>query len=395
MQNISSNKATQKPKLIRITTIPLSLEKLLEGQLHFMNQFYEVTASFRRKRRLQKLEISEGIKTHPIELTRQITPLQDLKAVYHLYKFLKKEKPLIVHSHTPKAGIVGMMAARMAGVPHRLHTVAGLPLMETTGVKRMVLNFVEKLTYFFATKVYPNSKGLKDFIEFEKLTTPKKLKIIGAGSSNGIDTTYFDPSLFSETEILTIRTDWNIPSTDFVFIFVGRLVADKGINELVAAFATLSEENTNITLLLVGPFEDELDPLLPETLSQIEQNKKIITTGYQQDVRPFFAIANALVFPSYREGFPNVVMQAGAMGLAAIVSNINGCNEIVEDKVNGLIVPPKNKKELQSAMENLLLNQSLKHTLGNNARKSISSRFERKQMWQAIYSEYQSLENNI
>lgn len=381
-------------KLIRITTIPLSLEKLLEGQLRYMNQFYKVTAISAEKERLEKLGVTEGVKTYSVALTRKITPLQDVKAVYKLYRFFKKEKPFIVHTHTPKAGIVGMMAAWLASVPHRLHTVAGLPLMEAQGVKRTVLNTVEKATYYFATKIYPNSQGLKTFIEKEHFTKPAKLKIIGAGSSNGIDTTYFDPEKYNSTKDQETRAAWNIAPTAFVFLFVGRLVADKGINELVAAFSKLSKLHENCTLLLVGPLENELDPLLPITLQHIAAHPNIITTGYQQDVRPFFAMSNALVFPSYREGFPNVVLQAGAMGLPSIVSDINGCNEIITQGENGLIIPKKDEEALREAMQKLLTNTALQENLRSQARKSITTRFDRKKMWEAIYQEYQLLDSN-
>jgi hypothetical protein len=148
-------------KLIRITTVPISLEKLLEGQLTFMDEHFEVIAISSQKERLEKFGQENKIRTHYIELTRKITILKDLKALWNMYIFLKAEKPLIVHSHTPKAGTIGMIAAKLARVPHRLHTVAGLPLLEETGVKRKLLNIVEKITYWAATKIYPNSKGLK------------------------------------------------------------------------------------------------------------------------------------------------------------------------------------------------------------------------------------------
>ena len=380
--------------LIRITTIPLSLEKLLEGQLAFMNDHFEVVAISAEAERLAEYAKKEGVRYYPVELTRQITPTKDLVAVYKLYRFLKKEKPLIVHTHTPKAGIVGMMAAWLAGVPNRLHTVAGLPLMETEGLKRQILNFVEKTTYFFATKVYPNSQGLYDFIVSEKFTSEKKLKIIGQGSSNGIDTSYFDPSLFSGEDKNTRRKQLGIPENNFVFIFVGRLVKDKGINELVQAFSQLSQSNQNISLLLVGPLEEDLDPLNDDTIQLIETQPNIFTVGYQADVRPFFALADALVFPSYREGFPNVVLQAGAMGLPSIVTDINGCNEIIEQGVNGLIIPPKNTEELENAMKLVATKALLYGNLKAKARQKITSRFERREVWNAILKEYQSLAKN-
>ena len=383
-----------KQKLVRITTIPLSLEKLLEGQLAYMQNHYQVIAVSAERERLEAFGVSEGIQTKHVNLTRQITPRKDIIAVYKLYKFLKKEKPQLVHSHTPKAGIVGMMAAYFAGVPHRLHTVAGLPLMEATGFKRKILNFVEKLTYRFATKVYPNSQGLKDFIEAEEFVKPSKLKIIGQGSSNGIDTGYFSDTLFSTEEILQKKKELKISETDFVFIFVGRIVTDKGINELVEAFVSLQKEKPNCTLLLVGPFEDTLDPVLPTTKKLIESHPKIISVGYQQDVRVFFALSDVLVFPSYREGFPNVVMQAGAMALPAIVSNINGCNEIVTHNKNGLIVPTKDVTSLFKSMQALIANKERFLALKANARNAITSRYERQKIWELLQEEYESLLHN-
>jgi glycosyltransferase involved in cell wall biosynthesis len=377
-----------KPTLIRITTVPISLEKLLEGQLAYMSNYFEVIAISAEKERLENYGEKEKVRVFPLELTRKITPIKDIAAVFKLYRFLKKEKPSIVHTHTPKAGIVGMTASWFAGVPNRLHTVAGLPLMEATGLKRQVLNFVEKLTYRFATKVYPNSIGLYDFIITKRFTKPSKLSIIGNGSSNGIDTDFFNPIRFSEIDNISLRDKWKIPKDNFLFIFVGRLVKDKGINELIAAFSMLSELKNNISLLLVGPFENDLDPLLPETLINIEKNPDIYSVGYQNDVRPYFATADALVFPSYREGFPNVVMQAGAMGLPSIVTDINGCNEIIDHHVNGLIVAPKNEEELKAAMELLVMDTTLYSSLKSTSRQIIVEKYNRQEVWEALLAEY-------
>jgi glycosyltransferase involved in cell wall biosynthesis len=379
-----------KQKLIRITTVPVSLEKLLENQLTFMSGFFEVTAIAADKKRLEQFGLDNKVKTKYIELTRKITPIQDIKTLWQLYKFLKKEQPDIVHSHTPKAGIIGMLAAKLAGVPSRLHTVAGLPLLETTGVKRKILNFVERLTYSSATKVYPNSYGLEKIILEHRFAKKEKLKVIANGSSNGIDTNYFKPTIYSERDKITLRNSLNISKNDFVFTFVGRLVGDKGINELAFVFNQLSKKNVNIKLLLVGNEEPELDPLLPETQKTIQNHSHIITTGWVDDVRQYLAISNALVFPSYREGFPNVVLQAGAMKLPAIVSNINGCNEIIIDNFNGLIVPAKDYKNLFNAMNELLEDNQLLTKLANNARQNIVAKYEQKNVWQALLNEYKN-----
>ena len=386
-----------KQKLIRITTVPLSLEKLLEGQLGYMQQFFEVTAISAEKERLERYGYKEGVQTYCVPLTRKITPFRDFKAVYRLYKFLKKERPNFVHSHTPKAGIVGMMASYFAGVPHRLHTVAGMPLLEATGLKRWLLNTVEKLTYRFATNVYPNSKGLYDIILAKRFTDKSKLKVLGNGSSNGIDTSYFSPEGYSNTQNLQQRNLLGIAETDFVFVFVGRIVRDKGINEMVKAFLKLQQANENCSLLLVGPFEDALDPVSEETRTSITAHEKIISVGYQEDVRPYLALSNALVFPSYREGFPNVVMQAGAMDLPAIVSDINGCNEIIENGTNGIIIPPKSTTALYTSMVTIMTEPHTYERMKQNARSFIVSRYERSVMWELLREEYlcKTKKNNV
>jgi len=381
-----------KQKLIRITTVPISLGGLLQGQSKFMSQFYEVVGISSDRENLEKVGIKEGIRVIPVNLTRKITPFQDLQALIKLYKILKKEKPFIVHSHTPKAGTIGMMAARVAGVPHRLHTIAGLPLVEATGPKRVLLNAVEKLTYSCATKVYPNSVGLQEIVLDHKFTDAKKLKVIGHGSSNGIDTSYFDPSLYSNSTKLELRKKLKLADDDYVFVFVGRLVGDKGINELIAAFKKILEEHTNVQLLLVGNPEEELDPMLPETEEFIFKSDKVIATGWADDVRPYFAISDCLTFPSYREGFPNVVMQSGAMGLYSIVSDINGCNEIVEDGINGTIIPTKNAEALYTAMKNVLKNKEKFAAEKSIYREMIKKRYERSFIWNEILKEYQELE---
>jgi glycosyltransferase involved in cell wall biosynthesis len=383
------------PKLIRITTIPLSLEKLLEGQLTFMNKHYDVIAVSSECKKLSKYGQSNGVNTFCLPLTRKITLLKDLFAVIKLYFFLKKEKPMIVHTHTPKAGIVGMLAAKLAGVPLRLHTVAGLPLLEVTGLKRTLLNKVEKLTYIFATNIYPNSHGLSEIIINEQFTSLSKIKVLGDGSSNGINTNYFNPELFSSRSQTALRTELKIENEDLVYIFIGRLVSEKGINELMNAFEKLMTVESNIKLLLVGPYENDLDPLDETTMKIISENRNVISVGYQADVRPYLAIADILVFPSYREGFPNVVMQAGAMGLASIVSNINGCNEIIEDRINGLIIPVKSEKAIYNAMFELKRNYQTREVLRSNSRQIIVAKYERTKYWDLLLKEYQQLENSI
>ena len=385
----------------------------------FQNGFEVIGVSSSGKD-LQDVEQHETIRVAVLEMTRTISPISDLKSLWEFYTLCKRERPTIVHSHTPKAGIVGMLGAKLAGVPVRLHTVAGLPLMEATGMKRKILDFVEKITYRCATKVYPNSRGLYDFILANNYTEKEKLQVIANGSSNGIDTTYFDSDIIPVTQRRELELQLGIQPNDFVFIFVGRLVGDKGINELIEAFeglvrdegrgmsdegrgkrergmtiaseesllSDLSDSFSRIKLLLVGPFESELDPLQPKTLQAIENHPNIISVGFQSDVRPYFAVSDCLVFPSYREGFPNVVMQAGAMGLPSIVTDINGCNEIIVEGENGTIIPVKNVATLVDAMQKMIYDTSYYHHLRQNARPMIQSRYEQRVVWEALLEEY-------
>ena len=376
-------------KLIRITTIPLSLKVLLKGQHQYMHHNgFDVIGVSSKGHELEEVREVEGIRTIELEMTRFISPIKDLKSLIGFYKLCRKEQPMIIHSHTPKAGLIGMLASKIAGVPIRLHTVAGLPLMEAKGLKRFVLEQVEKLTYLCANKVYPNSNNLKEFIIASRFTAAQKLKVIGNGSSNGINTEVFKktPEISNAANELALK--FQIKATDFVFVFVGRLVKDKGIEELVSAFHSLSSKYSDLRLLLVGPEERELDPLSEQCLEKIAQNKGIIAVGFQNDVKPYLALSNVLTFPSYREGFPNVPMQAGCFDLPAIVTNINGCNEIIVEGENGLIIPVKEVIALQNTMEKLYLDKELYKNMAAKARQMIVDRYEQKVVWDLILQEY-------
>lgn len=382
-------------KLVRITTVPLSLEKLLEGQAQYFSQFYAVTLVSSDKERLERLGKEQGVATHAIQLSRTISPFHDLRCLYQMYRFLQKEKPDIVHTHTPKAGIIGMLAAYLARVPIKMHTVAGLPLMEAMGLKRAVLMAVEKITYRCADRIYPNASGLERFIIKHKMCPPAKIKILGKGSSNGIDTQYFDPASISEKEVQTVKNNLAIQPKDFVFCFVGRLVGDKGVNELVQTFCKLSKKYPQIKLILVGPEERALDPLRAETLEKIEKNTNISAVGYQSDIRPYLAASDVFVFPSYREGFPNVVLQASAMEVPSIVSNINGCNEIIQNQENGWWVPTKSVEPLIQKMEEALTDTEKRNAFKKKLRPQILKNYERKHFWTLLKQEYQFHLNHV
>lgn len=381
-----------KTKIIRTSTVAMSLNLLLKGQLSFLSKHYDVIAVSGYDNDLEEVKKRENVAIENIKMERKIAPFQDLVSLYKLYRFFKKEKPSIVHSITPKAGLLSMMAAKYAGVPIRIHTFTGLVFPTQKGFFKRLLITMDKFLCWHATHVFPEGKGVKKNLETYKITS-KPLKVIANGNVNGIDLNYFNQEKVTLEEKEHLRNQLNISSADFVFIFVGRLVKDKGINELVQAFSKLKTQNSK--LLLVGPFEEELDPLLSETISEIKRNENIISVGFQKDVRLYFAISNTLVFPSYREGFPNVVMQAGAMKLPSIVTDINGCNEIIEQNKNGLIIPVKNSDAIFEAMKTISENEELYHRLKINSRPMITSRYEQKVVWQSLLEEYKELESSV
>lgn len=380
--------------LFRITTIPLSLHKLLRHQLKFISSFYQVKAVSSPGPLMQEVQAEEGVDTIAVPMTRAITPIADLIALFKLYLLFRKHKPMIVHSHTPKAGLLGMIAARLANVPVRMHTVAGLPLLEATGMKRKILNLVEKITYSCAHKVYPNSFRLQEIIEEHGFCDAIKVSVIGNGSSNGIDTDFFSFDQVDAKKTDDIRSQLGLEDGDVVLCFVGRMVADKGINELVRVFVSVAKVHPHMKLILTGPFEHELDPLHPEVEQIIRTHPLIKWVDYQADVRPYLAVSNLFVFPSYREGFPNVVLQAGAMGLPCIVSNINGCNEIIKENVNGLIVQPKDALALKKAIEFMINNPDERKKMASASRELVIEKYSQEYFWNELLREYKKLETD-
>jgi glycosyltransferase involved in cell wall biosynthesis len=283
-----------------------------------------------------------------------------------------------------------MLAARLAGVPTRLHTVAGLPLMEARGWQRSLLWGTEWLTYYCAQAVYPNSRGLLLYVHQHFLGLKSRFAFIGQGSSNGIDAAHFSPTPELQVQAHALRAQAGISTNALVFCFVGRLVGDKGIHELVEAFMAMAPELPHAHLLLVGPFEDERDPVRAEIRTHVDQHPRIHAVGFQADVRPWLLAADVFVFPSYREGFPNVVMQAACLGVPCIVSDINGCNEIIQHEQTGLVVPPKNSEALRRAMLRLGTDAPLRLTFAQRARAFVATHFERQALWRLWEAEYRA-----
>ena len=375
-------------KLIRISTVPTSLNTFLRGQLEMLSFHFEVVAVSSPDAELEELGKREGVRTVAGSMGRHISLLRDFISLIRLIMLFAKERPYIVHSMTPKAGLLSMIAAWLTRVPVRMHTFTGLVFPTATGMMRRILILMDRITCFCATYINPEGEGVKRDLQRFRITS-KPLYIIANGNVRGVDMNYYNRTSEVMEKAEKIRENGI-----FTFCFVGRLVKDKGINELICAFVKLFELHNEIRLLLVGRMEDKLDPLFTSTIEQIKNHKAIRYVGLQNDVRPYLAASDALVFPSYREGFPNVVLEAGAMGLPSIVTNINGSNEIIIPDENGVIISVRDEEAIFRAMKFFVETPDEVNSMARKARELVASRYEQNLIWSALLKEYKYLIKN-
>lgn len=372
-------------KIIRAVTVSSSIGFFEPIIKDLQEKGYEIVSLSSPGEELVRLR-EMGVKTIEVPMERRISLFKDLKSLIKLIGVFRKEKPYMVHSMTPKAGMLCMLAGFLTRVPRRVHTFTGLVWPTSKGLKRRILMATDWLTCACATHVIPEGKGVMN--DLQNHITKKPMKVLGYGNIRGVDMEKFSRRPEVEELAKEIKKE-NI----FTFIFVGRIVGDKGINELALAFTDLQKKYDNIRLLLVGKFENNLDPLKPETLKIINENPCIELLGpkYGDDLLAYYAASDCFVFPSYREGFPNTVMEAGAMGLPSIVTDINGSREIITDGKNGVIIPSKNTEALYQAMEEMITNTDKTREYADNAREMIASRFERSFVCQCLYDFYDEI----
>ena len=371
-------------KILILTTVPMSLSTLLKGQAKYLSEFYEVKLVTSNSDMNYKIAEFEGVKVEGIDMSRKINPLKDLWSLYKLYKFISNENPDIVYTFTPKAGLLGMIASFLSRVPIRIHNVVGLPLMEANGKKLVLLKFIERSTYFFSTNIFCNSFLLKDYINNNLTSLP--ISVIGHGSINGVDTEYFK-NKYNKADELKIRYEYSIKKDDFVVTYIGRIVKDKGIDELIEAFINLLKKYPNLKLLLVGDYEDDLNPINKKSKNLINEFDSIISVGYKKDIRRFLGITNLFTLPSYREGVPNSLIEAGSFGIPLLATDINGCNEIIKNNETGLLVKKKNSKSLEDGIEKFIVNKNFYSYIRNNVRDEIIKRFDQKYFWKELRNE--------
>ncbi len=374
-------------KIIRACTVSQSLG-FVRGMLPYLSNKYEVvllsSPGSEMDEILQKEKKVRGI---TIKMERHISPIKDVVSLLRIIMAFWKEKPTMVHSMTPKAGLLCMIAGWMTRVPVRVHTFTGLVFPTSKGLKRKILMLTDSITCACATHVIPEGEGVKnDLLNYG--ITKKPLRVLGYGNVQGIDLNRFSlrPDVFKWSEEIHKK---NV----FTFLFVGRIVRDKGINELMDAFERLTKENSHIRLILVGSFENSLDPISDRAKIIINNNSQIESVGQKggDELIAYYAAADCYVFPSYREGFPNTVIEAGAMGLPSIVTDINGSREIIVNGKNGIIIPSKDTDALYHAMKKMIEDYESCQQMASNARQMIADRYEQGFVRQCLYDFYDEI----
>ena len=370
-------------KLFICTTVPITLKGILTGQPKMLSKYYDISLISSPEKELAIVGAQERVSTYSVPMERGISPFKDVISFWNMVKLLRKSRPDAVHSYTPKAGLITMLAGFICRVPVRVHTFTGLIFPTSTGIKQKILIWMDRLICACATTIVPEGNGVKkDLIDYG--ITRKPLKVIGSGNIAGVDTSFFDKQRVTDEKLhLSLLEQLNLPKNAFVFCFVGRFTQDKGFSELLSAFNELPE---NAHLLLVGEMDERL-PLPTEVAQNLSNHPRIHNIGWQNDIRPALAISSVLVLPSYREGFPNTPLQAGAMALPSIVTDINGSNEIIEPGLNGWVVPVKSSNALADAMLKSMQAENLTQ-LGLQARSNIMEKFERQAHWQNMLNFY-------
>ena len=371
--------------IIRAFTVADSLG-FIKPALPSLTKRYNLQLLTSPDERLNQVSSQYKIKSHPVYMYRRMSPMKDLKSLWQIIRVFHREKPYMVHSMTPKAGLLCMLAAWMTRVPRRVHTFTGLVWPTSTGLKRKILMFTDWVTCACATHVIPEGQGVLN--DLQQHITKKPMKVLGYGNIKGVDMERVSRRQEVMEKSAEIRMD-----NKYTFIFVGRIVGDKGINELVSAFTRLNEKYPDTRLLIVGNYEENLDPLKVETLCRIKENMAIEAVGpkYGDELLAYYAASDCFVFPSYREGFPNTVLEAGAMELPSIVTDINGSREIIEDGFNGIVIPSKDDAALYDAMEKIMTNRADAERMALNARPLIAERFEQGCVRQCLLDFYEEI----
>lgn len=381
-------------KLVWVTTVAQSMG-FFRGQLNYLSKYFDLTfiaSNENDSTELSDKGMQEGIDVHEIPMKRDISLFDDIMSLCRFIGYFRKVKPDAVHGNTPKGALLTMVAALLTGVKTRIYMCHGLRYQGCVGIKRKILVFMERMTCSCATHVLCVSDGVRNTLADDRICSFSKSQVIGFGSCNGININLFDPSVYSVEEKCQLRSQYGIKEDEFLFIYMGRIVKDKGVNEMIEAFIRYRKENPKVRLMILGVFEDKLNPVNRYTTEIIKGNKEgVVYCGRQSDVKPFLAISQCLLLPSYREGFGLVLMEAGGMGLPVISSDIIGCNNVVNVKENGLLVKPKDTNVLYAKIKTMVEDKKLYQNYCKTTRQSIVKRFEQKVLWDNFLEFYKSV----
>ncbi|CAN5847843.1 glycosyltransferase family 4 protein [soil metagenome] len=382
---------TREIGLLHVTTIPMTLTFFV-GQIGYMKERgLAVRALSSPGDDLGRFGEREGIPTHAVEMLRRISPGRDLAAVARIVRVIRGTRPEIVHAHTPKGGLLGMIAATIARTPVRIYHMRGLPLLGATGNRRRLLRATEQVACRLAHQVYCVSHSVREVAVSEGICPPEKVKVLLGGSGNGVDAGgRYNPANLDPGTRLETRRRLRIPEDAVVLGFVGRIVRDKGIVELATAWRALRERHPQLHLLLVGPFEPQ-DPVPVEIETMLRGDPRVHLTGMDWETPPFYAAMDVAVLPTYREGFPNVPLEAAAMQLPVVATRIPGCIDAVQDGVTGTLVPPRDAAALEAALESYIEDAELRRRYGRAGRERVLREFRQEAIWEALYQEYRGL----
>lgn len=375
-----------KPRLVICTTVPDTLAYILAGQPRFLSAHFDVSLISSPAPLLTEYAAQEGVKAYAVPMARGISIWRDLKALWLMYCQLRQLKPDIVHSYTPKAGLICALAGFLCRTPVRIHTFTGLLFPTATGGRQWLLKTLDKLVCRLNTRIVPESRGVQK--ELRKISSHVG-DLIGDGNIAGVDLQYFSAALADvQSAAAQLTAEYRLQRR--TMLYLGRLNVDKGLLELTQALAALPAASRP-DLLLVGG--DDTEAPLPAALkAQLLALPGVHWLGFRQDVRPALLAADFLVLPSYREGFPNVILQAAALGKPSLCSDISGCNEFIRDSDNGWLVPPRDAAMLQRKIAQICaLDDATIQAVGHNARLVVQHRFERQGHWQRLLKFYQEL----
>ena len=379
-----------RPRLVKIVTVPLSFS-LGQGHAAVMaGAGFEVHAVSSPGPLADAYSQHERVPVHPVPMARRIAPWSDLVSFVRLLRTLMRLRPSVVQAGTPKAAVLGTLAAYLLRVRVRIYYVHGLPMLTATGALRRILFAVERLTCRAATHIVCVSPSIRRELIAAGMCPSEKAVVLGHGSSNGVDVSVFDPSRFPADAVKAARANLGIPADALVIGFLGRIGREKGIEQLYQAWRVVREAFPTAYLLIVGPDEAN-DPVAPEILEALKGDARVRLTGPDWYPAPLYALMDLLCMPSHREGCPNVALEAAAMELPVVAFRVPGVVDAVESGTTGELVDPLSAEQIAAAISKYFRQPSLRRKHGRAGRRRIHELFAREKVWTALTKFYLSV----